>query len=99
MAQTFRIPTASFPEVVALRSGVLAKVSSSDKPVLSAPPRKKRAYSRPSARKLTLGQAELFVVSRANCSDQKASDWLESLRQELHRNEKWREMSPWGEMR
>ena len=40
---------------------------------------KKRPYSPPSVRKLTLEQAKQVVASHANCSDQKAGELLESL--------------------
>jgi hypothetical protein len=43
---------------------------------------KKQPYSPPSVRKLTLEQANQFVASRTNCSDQEAAELLESLRQE-----------------
>lgn len=49
---------------------------------------KKRLYSPPTLAKLTLEQAKQFVASHANCSDQKATELLESLRQERQQNEK-----------
>ena len=49
---------------------------------------KKRLYSPPTLTKLTLEQAKQFVASHANCSDQKATELLESLCRERQRNEK-----------
>jgi hypothetical protein len=40
---------------------------------------KKKPYSSPTVRKLTLEQAKQFVADRANCNDQEAADFLESL--------------------
>jgi hypothetical protein len=48
----------------------------------SDPDRKKTPYSSPSMSKLSLEQAKEFVSRRANCSEQEAADFLESLRQE-----------------
>jgi hypothetical protein len=49
---------------------------------------KKQLYSPPTVTKLTLEQAKQFVASYANCSDQKATELLESLCQERQQNEK-----------
>jgi hypothetical protein len=49
---------------------------------------KKRAYSPPSVRKLTLEQAKQFVACHADWGEQKAADLLESLRREQQHNEK-----------
>jgi hypothetical protein len=48
----------------------------------------KKPYSRLAATKVTSEQAKQFVVDRGNCSDQEATDLLESLRRELQQNEK-----------
>jgi len=49
--------------------------------------RKKKPYSAPAVNKLTEEQGRQFVVDRAQCSDQEAGDFLESLRREHQRNE------------
>ena len=48
---------------------------------------KKRPYSFPTATQLTPEQARQFVADRANCSDKKAADFLESLRRERQQND------------
>jgi len=45
-------------------------------------PGKKRPYSAPTVRKLTLEQAKRFVAERTKCSDAEATELLESLRRE-----------------
>jgi hypothetical protein len=47
---------------------------------------KKKPYSPPTVTKLTLEQAKQFVAGHANCSDQEATDLLESLRREQQQN-------------
>lgn len=49
---------------------------------------KKRPYSPPSVRKLTLEEAKKIVACHANCSHQKAAELLELLRRQLQRKEK-----------
>ena len=52
---------------------------------------RKETYSRPSVKKLTSEQAKKFVADRANCSEQEAEYFLESLRQEWQQNEQQNE--------
>ena len=47
---------------------------------------KKKPYSPPTVKKLTLEQAKQFVAGHANCSDQEATDLLEPLRREQQQN-------------
>ena len=47
---------------------------------------KKKPYSSPTATKLTPEQAGHLVADRANCSDQEAAHFLESLRREQQQN-------------
>jgi hypothetical protein len=49
---------------------------------------KKKPYSPPTVTKLTPEQARQFVAERANCSDQEAEDFLESLCRELQNENK-----------
>lgn len=49
---------------------------------------KNQLYSPPTVTKLTQEQAKQFVASNANCSDQKATELLESLCQKRQQNEK-----------
>jgi hypothetical protein len=46
----------------------------------SDPDSKKQSYSPPSITPLSLEQAKQFVSRRINCSDQEATDFLESFR-------------------
>jgi hypothetical protein len=48
----------------------------------SDPGGKKKPYSPPAITPLSLEQATQFVSRRTNCSEQEATDFLESLRQE-----------------
>jgi hypothetical protein len=48
---------------------------------------RKETYSPPSVKRLTPEQARKFVVDRANCSEQEAEDFLESLRREWQQND------------
>jgi hypothetical protein len=45
---------------------------------------KKKPYAPPSITKLSLELARQFVACHANCGDQEATDFLESLRREQH---------------
>jgi hypothetical protein len=49
---------------------------------------KKKPYSAPRVTKLTPERAKQFVADHTNCSDQEATDWLESLRKEQQQREK-----------
>jgi len=49
---------------------------------------KKKPYAPPSVTKLSPELARQFVACRANCSDQEATDLLESLRREQQQHEK-----------
>jgi hypothetical protein len=52
----------------------------------SDPNGEKRPYSPPTVTKLSFTQAKEVVASHFRCSDQQATDWLESLRQQHQRN-------------
>jgi hypothetical protein len=49
---------------------------------------KKKPYSRCAATEVSVEQATQFVADHANCSDQEATELLESLRRELLDNER-----------
>jgi hypothetical protein len=48
---------------------------------------KKKPYSPPTVTNQTPERAKQFVADRANCSDQEAADFLESLRREQQQND------------
>jgi hypothetical protein len=47
--------------------------------------KKKRPYTPPTVTKLPLEKAKQFVVELTRCSDQEATDLLESMRRELRK--------------
>lgn len=50
--------------------------------------KKKRRYVPPTIAKLPLEKARQFIVERTNCSNQEATQLLESMREELREREK-----------
>ena len=51
---------------------------------------KKKPYSPPTIRKLTLGQAKKLIADHRNCSEEEASEFLESLQRQQRQNDQKR---------
>ncbi|GEM_PF-5263776 len=50
----------------------------------------KKAYSSPTARKLTLGQAKKLIADHRNYSEEEAAEFLESLQRQRRKNDQKR---------
>jgi len=53
---------------------------------------KKKNYSSPTVKRLTLEQSKHFLRDRTNCSDQEAEDLLQLLHQELQERRRFLEV-------